>query len=70
MVKWKAYYFDGDNGENIREEEIPEAMLEECKEKKLELIGQLAEFDESMEEYYMDENCEVPVEDLKRIIRE
>lgn len=23
LVKWKAYYFDGDNGENIREEEIP-----------------------------------------------
>ena len=70
LVKWKAYYFDGDNGENIREEDIPEAMLDECKEKKLELIGQLAEFDESMEEYYMDENCDVPVEDLKRIIRE
>jgi elongation factor G len=30
LIKWKAVYFDGDNGEHIREEEIPAAMIEEC----------------------------------------
>ena len=27
----KAFHFDGDNGEDIREEEIPADRLEECK---------------------------------------
>jgi len=43
LVKWKACYFDGDNGEIVREEEVPESMIELCKEKKLELLGCLAE---------------------------
>ena len=31
LINMKAYYFDGDNGEIVREDEIPERMLEECK---------------------------------------
>jgi hypothetical protein len=34
----KAYWFDGDSGEKIREGEIPAGLLALCKEKKLELI--------------------------------
>jgi len=43
LVKWKACYFDGDNGEKVREEEIPENLLEICKVKKLELLSCLAD---------------------------
>ena len=32
LIKMKAYYFDGKNGENIREEEIPEELQEQAKE--------------------------------------
>ena len=28
----KAFYFDGDNGENIREEEIPADILDEAQD--------------------------------------
>jgi elongation factor G len=70
LVKWKAVYFDGDNGEIIREEEIPADLLEMCREKKLDLLSCLAECgDEKMEEYYLDENIEVPEEELKSTIR-
>ncbi|MFM8437362.1 MAG: GTP-binding protein, partial [Candidatus Kapaibacterium sp.] len=31
LLKMKAVYFDGDNGENIREEEIPADMLAQAK---------------------------------------
>ena len=27
LIKWKAFYFDGDNGEHVREEDIPESMI-------------------------------------------
>ena len=70
LVNWKAYYFDGDNGEHVREEEIPESMLEVCKDKKLELIGSLAECgEEAMEEYFLDENIDIPIDELKACIR-
>ena len=69
LVTMKALYFDGDSGEVVRESEIPEGLMDLCVEKKLELIGTLAEIDESMEEYYMDENHEVPVDELKALIR-
>ena len=69
LVKMKAYWFDGENGEKIREGPIPDKLVEKCKEKKLELISQLAELDEKMEEYFLEENLEVPIEDLKASIR-
>ena len=46
LVKMKAIYFDGDSGETLREEDVPADMKQFCIEKKLELIGSLAEFDE------------------------
>lgn len=70
LVKWKAYYFDGDNGEHVREEEIPEALIGEATEKKLELLSCLAECgEEDMEEFFLDENIDVPEDRLKEVIR-
>ena len=43
MISWKACYFDGPNGEIVREEEIPKELLPFAKEKKLEFISTLAE---------------------------
>jgi elongation factor G len=43
LVKWKAVYFDGDSGEVVREEDIPDKLKEFATEKKLELISCLAE---------------------------
>ena len=70
LVEWKAYYFDGPNGEVVREEEIPESFLEQSKEKKLELFSCLAECgEEEMEEHYLEENIDVPPEKLREVIR-
>lgn len=65
----KAYWFDGENGEKVREGDIPKNLIEKCKEKKLELISQLAELDEKMEEYFLEENIDVPIDLLKQCIR-
>lgn len=60
LINMKAYYFDGDSGERVREEEIPADMKDFCDEKKQELISALAELDESMEEYFLEENFDIP----------
>ena len=46
LVTMEALYFDGNSGEVIRRAEIPDNMKDLCLEKKLELIGTLAELDE------------------------
>lgn len=69
LINMKAYYFDGPSGEKVREEEIPADLLDFCKEKKNDLIGALAECDESMEEHYLEENIDIPEDELKACIR-
>lgn len=53
LVKMKAYFFDGEDGENIREEEIPAEYLALAKEKKAELIEKLADVDEELGEKFL-----------------
>jgi elongation factor G len=68
LIDMKAIYYDGDNGEKVRNEEIPDNMLEKAKEKREELISSLAEVDEEIEELYLMEE-EIPVEKLNEAIR-
>ncbi len=68
LLKMKAFYFDGKNGEFIREEEIPEECLAEAKSKRTELIEKLGEVDATIEEKYIGEE-EITTEDLKTAIR-
>jgi elongation factor G len=50
LVTMKAVYFDGDSGENIRIEEIPENLLGEAKERREALLDAASMFsDELME---------------------
>jgi elongation factor G len=51
LVKMKAIYFEGDNGEIIRETEIPAELQEQADEKREELLDAASMFsDELMEE--------------------
>lgn len=50
LVIMKAVYFDGDNGEIIREAEIPEAMQAEVNERREMLMEELSMFSEELME--------------------
>jgi len=69
LVKMKAIYFEGEKGELPVEKEIPEDLVEFSKEKKLELIASLAEIDPEIEEYYINEDLNIPIDVLKKSIR-
>ena len=69
LVKMKAIYFEGEKGETPVEREIPEDLIKMCKEKKLELISALAEHDPTIEEFYLNEDINVPIDVLKSSIR-
>jgi elongation factor G len=68
LITMKAIYFDGDNGEYLREEEIPEALVEEAKHARHDMIAAIAEMDSQMEEKYVME-VEPNVEELRAALR-
>lgn len=50
LIRMKAIFFDGENGENLREEEIPADILDLAKEKREEMISRLADVDDAIGE--------------------
>ena len=68
LVTMRAFYFDGDNGEKIREEDIPANILGECKKHREELIAAVGEFDEAIGEKYL-EGKDINVDELRKGIR-
>jgi elongation factor G len=68
LVTMKAFYFDGDNGETIREEEIPADILSEATKYREELVSAAAEYDEALAEKYLD-GKPVGIDELRAGIR-
>jgi elongation factor G len=56
LVSMKALYFDGDNGEIVREAEIPQNLLEEAKAKREELIDAASVFSDELTEAILNES--------------
>ncbi|MGB5984327.1 MAG: elongation factor G [Desulfobacterales bacterium] len=56
LVSFKAYYFEGPNGETVREEEIPEAMLETAQERREILIDAASMFSDALTEAVLEES--------------
>jgi len=61
LVRMKAIYFDGDNGENVRVEAIPEALAKEAAERRHAALESLAMYSDSLMEKLLSE--EQPTED-------
>lgn len=68
LLKMKAYYFDGDMGELVREEEIPENMKADAEKYRAELIEKIAENNEDMLDDYLNGN-EIDLDRLKAGLR-
>lgn len=67
LVTMKALYFDGDNGEHIREEDIPEEMRAEADRYHEELIDAVSMFSDELAEAYLE--GEVSQEQIHSAIR-
>jgi elongation factor G len=68
LVSMKALYFDGDNGENVRTEEIPANLQEEAKSKREELIDAASLFSDELTEAILEEK-EISSEMLYAAVR-
>lgn len=68
LVKMRAFYFEGEDGENILEKDIPAELAEKAKEMRHELIGKAADCDEVVAEKFLNEQEPTEAE-LKAAIR-
>jgi len=68
LVSMKAIYFDGDNGENVRIEDIPEDLLPQATEKREELIEAASMFSDELMEAVLEEG-DIPNELIIEALR-
>jgi elongation factor G len=67
LVVMKAYYFDGEKGENIREEEIPERLQAQAEEYREIMLDAVSMFCDELMEAMLEEKVEV--EQIRSAIR-
>jgi len=68
LLSMKAFYFEGEMGMQIRQDEIPAEYLEEAKKYRAELVEKIAGEDDELTHAFLD-GKEIPVADLKRALR-
>ncbi len=68
LITKKAYYFEGDDGERVKETEIPHNLVEKMQKWRKELIAKVADFDETLGEKYLMEE-EPTQEEIKTAVR-
>lgn len=68
ILKMKAYYFEGEMGVVVREDEIPENLKDEAEKLRGELVEKIVEHDEALMNDYL-EGVEIGLEDLKKTLR-
>ncbi len=69
LITMKAVYFDGNNGEKVRHEEIPAALKDEAAEARQVMLEALSMYSDELMELLLAEQ-EVPVELIHKIVKE
>lgn len=69
LITRKAYYFDGNNGENVRVEEVPASMAEEVATERQHMLESLAMYSDEMMELLLSEET-VPEELIHKVVSE
>jgi elongation factor G len=68
LVTMKAMYFEGENGEIIREDEIPASLLDAAQEKREVLLEELSMFSEELMEAVL-EGAEIDTDLINEAVR-
>jgi len=69
LLTQKAYYFEGDHGTEVKEEEIPEEFKSEIKKYRHELVEKIAEQDDVLMGKYLN-GQEPSIDELRQTLRQ
>ena len=64
----KAYFFDGEKGENVLEEAIPADFQAQAEEARAKMLDAISEFDDELTELLLEEK-EVPIDIIHRAVK-
>jgi elongation factor G len=67
-IRNRAFFFDGDDGEIIREVDVPAEFVEKTQQARQEIIQQVADVDDELAEKFINEEP-VSIEELRAAIR-
>ena len=68
LIALRAYYFDGEQGETVREEEIPAVLLDEANAARASMLDAVSMFSDEMTEMLLEEK-EIPSDLIYKTIR-
>lgn len=68
LIRRKAVYFDGDNGEHVREDEIPADLIDAAELARHEMLDKLSLFSDELMESLLEER-EIPEDLIHGILR-
>ena len=68
LIAMKAYYNDGDNGETVRVEDIPEDLKGQAEEYRHEMLEAISMYDDALMEKMLGDE-EIAEEDIHKIVR-
>jgi elongation factor G len=68
LLKMKAYYFEGEMGIAVREDEVPEKYKAHAEKLRAEMVEKIVENDESLMNDYL-EGKDIPIKELKKVLR-
>eukprot|EP01135_Chromosphaera_perkinsii_P002233 Nk52_evm19s221 gene=Nk52_evmTU19s221 len=54
LLQWRAFYYEGEGGANLREEDVPDHLKGECMRRRVELIETLANVDDELMDHFME----------------
>ena len=69
LITMQAVYFDGEDGEIVRHEAIPEGYVEQASTARQEMLETLSLFDDKLMEALLEER-DLPVDQIRALIRE
>ena len=69
LITMKAFYFDGDNGEKLRIEEIPGELTDKAAEYREAMLDAVSEFDDQMMEDLLEGN-EITEDTIHKAVKE
>ena len=69
LVTMRAYYFEGEMGSVVRDDEVPADMQDAAKEAREKVVEKAADVDDALAEKYL-EGGEITIEELQKALRE
>ncbi len=69
LLTMRAFYFEGDKGEIVKEKDIPDDMIDNVKKWRHDTIEKIAELDDTLMEKYLTDENSITLEELKAGLR-